>query len=181
MSRGNMQRGTLVLGLALVVIVGGMLVARGFATPAQPAPIATEVPVIPSQLPASPEARPGWAIYTNAMYGFSLRYPSAWSVEELPADGTQSGAVRFRLHTLRLTVAYLQAGEALAMERDTLVGEWGPRGTATLAGRDLHRNALVHEGRVKGIRYGPIDDPVQVEGIELLLTLHDAAIESCTG
>ncbi len=177
MSRG----GKLLLGLALVVTVGGVLIAREFTMPPRPSPVATEVPAIPSRPPASPEARPGWATYTNTTHSFSLRYPSAWSVEELPADGVHSGAVRFRLHTLRLTVAYRQTGEDLAMERDAPVGDWEPGATAPFAGQDLSRSILAHEGKVKGVRYGPIDNPVQVGGVEFLLTLHDAAIESCTG
>jgi len=154
---------------------------RGDIVPHQPTPVAGEATPVPSRPSAAPEARPGWATYKNATYGFSLSYPSGWSVEELPAQGSRSGAARFRLRTFRLTVAYRRVGEDLALERDVLVGEWKPRETVSLAGQKLRRNVLAREDKDKGVRYGPTEGSVRVGDLELLLTLHDAALESCTG
>lgn len=170
--------------LALITVaIGTVLAVCGSAISRQgPSATATVEMVMPSRAPASlPQLPPGWATYVNPACGFSFYYPSAWSVEELPADGVHSGAVRFRLRTLRLTVAYRRVGEESAMARDHLVGAWQPAGTALFAGQDLRVNTLAHEGMVKGVRYGPTDRPVRVEGVEFLLTLHDAAIESCAG
>jgi len=127
------------------------------------------------------EAPPGWATYVNPTYGFSFRYPAAWSVEEMPGSDTRSGLVRFRLYSFRLTVAYRPAGDPTALGGEPLVGTWEPEGTTPFAGHELRRDVLVQEGRTKSVRYVSADGPLQVAGLEFLVTLHDAAVESCTG
>jgi lipoprotein-anchoring transpeptidase ErfK/SrfK len=183
----DMRNGKLLWGVLVALAaaaMGTVLVVAGiarFRLAPSASPSAEALATQPYTPVPTSKAPPGWATYVNPAYGFSFRYPPAWSVEELPADDAHSGAVRFRLRTLRLTVAYRRVGDDSAMVRDQLVGEWEPGEAVPFAGQDLRLNTLAHEGRVKGVRYGPTDRPVRVEGVEFLLTLHDAAIESCTG
>jgi hypothetical protein len=93
----------------------------------------------------------GWYRYTNLDYGFSFHYPPDWTLEE-------------RLHTLvfhhqvvdtlRFTVEYRRVTEDLWVFRTGVpAGEFVPRGSVPFLGRELSRNVLVYEGKIKQISY----------------------------
>ena len=101
----------------------------------------------------------GWRTYTNAAYGFDLRYPVDW----IAAEVTNPGDTMYR-HRLTLTdpanpatklhIAFKDASEDRQITPTGIgSGELVARGSVPLLGQPLPREALVAEGKDVGIVY----------------------------
>ncbi len=101
-----------------------------------------------------PDAYPGWASYTNPDYGFAFRYPTTWTIEEVPAReeerGTWANSIQLRQGTLRLVVFYKRSSEDVLMGPSGLpAGDLEDRGTVSLMGQEVIRQMVVYEGKDK--------------------------------
>ncbi len=145
----------LVLSLALgssACLSAGIVPAE--RSPTRPA--ATRVS--PSQTPVEPTANqpataairvPELATYTNHAYGFSFRYPSAWSIME------GQNFVSLSQGSRNLVIGYRHVTEDPNICcRDRLPeGEVVEAGTVTCAGERVDKALLVCEGKTKAVIY----------------------------
>jgi hypothetical protein len=95
--------------------------------------------------------------YVNDDYQLAFVYPSGWEIEEIPAgheipDGASASAVCLTQDTLRLVVQFKRLGEETILGAGGLpAGELEEAGRVTVLGRDVAKQAVVYEGKVKSV------------------------------
>jgi len=121
----------------------------------------------------APDPHPGWLTYTHATYGFSFRYPPDWTVVSQP-DVPNLVRLRYREPAvLELTVGFRWSGEEAPIQRAGFgAGEIEAQGTVRFLGRELPRQVLIYEGRVKAILYSNAQE-IDVDGLIFTLSLDD--------
>jgi len=134
---------------------------RGECGPAgqnQSTPAPTEMP---TALPIDPALYQGWWTYTHAVYGFSIRLPEDWLVEEASAADPLLGGHLLMLHPQDVTakenirLTFRRVGEeTLLWPTGVGQGEFIPQGTLDVAGQPAQRVLLVcPTGEVTAIWY----------------------------
>jgi hypothetical protein len=136
----------------------------GFS-PSRPTPARSPTPV--------PNPHPGWLTYTQSAYGFSFRYPCNWEVVT-KWDVTSVIWLRAKERPdLELTVGFRRPDETAIIQRTGVGGgELETQGTAYFLGRELSRDVLVYEGKVKGVLYNMALE-IDVDGLIFTLSLDD--------
>jgi Tol biopolymer transport system component len=129
-----------------------------------------------------PDPHPTWLTYTSADYGFSFRYPPGWRVSEhrypsdvqFPQDPDSPNFVwlyRGDGPEVVLRIGVRWPDEAAPIQRTgTGAGEIETQGSVPLLGRELSREVLVYDGRVKAVLYHNGQE-IDVEGLILTLSL----------
>ncbi len=116
--------------------------------------------------------------YTNLDYGFTLHYPSTWTVEEVTDAafvGPGSRSVQLRQGTVKLVIGYRRIGEEAAIGGSGAPGgEFEVRGTAQMLDQDVERYVIVYEGKDKVVMYGQPGPPtLSAGGLEFALRMDD--------
>jgi hypothetical protein len=120
-------------------------------TPPPPAPVATVPP---------PQGYEDWLAYTNAAYGFLLRYPSDWTLEENqnPASTLQGHALTLKPEQTSLAVlhvSYKRFDQDLLITRTGVgAGELVTRGAVSFLGQEIVRQVLVDAEKDMTVLYG---------------------------
>ncbi|HSB65697.1 MAG TPA: DUF333 domain-containing protein [Anaerolineales bacterium] len=116
---------------------------------------------IPTALPIDPQAYQDWTTYTNPDYGFTLRLPDGWVVEESSTSDPLLAGHELNIHSLveaqltNIRLTFRRVGE------DTILwptgvgeGEFVEQGTLNIAGQPVLRHLLVcPSGEVTAIWY----------------------------
>lgn len=118
--------------------------------------------------------------YTNPEYGFTLNYPSTWTVAEVNDEafvGPGSRSVQLSQGTARLIIGYRRASEeTMIMGSGAPAGEFEIRGTTQIFGQDVERYVIVYEGKDKVVMYGQPGPPLlSARGLEFAPRLDDFA------
>jgi len=112
--------------------------------------------------------------YVNDDYRLAFIYPPSWELEEIPAGqevpgGTSANAVHLTRDALRLAIQFKR------VEEETVLGPGGrpageieERGTVMLVGREVVKEVLVSEGKVKSVFLSD-----QFDDLELYVQLDD--------
>lgn len=105
--------------------------------------------------------------YDNAAYGFSLQYPSDWTLDETPhavslTRGTQALVIEFRRATEDVRIG----------PTGTPTGEFVEHGTISTLGDNVPRMVLKFEGNDKGVYYNGTS-PVQAGRLEFMIVLSE--------
>jgi hypothetical protein len=120
-------------------------------TPPPPAPVATVPP---------PQGYEDWLAFTNAAYGFLLRYPSDWTLEENqnPASTLQGHALTLKPEQTSLAVlhvSYKRFDQDLLITRTGVgAGELVTRGVVSFLGQEIVRQVLVDAEKDMTVLYG---------------------------
>jgi len=131
--------------------------------PLTPTPQPTDTPQAPApeQVPTTnpPAGYEGWLVYTNAAYGFSVRYPADWTLEEeQDPNSTMQGRqiiLRPPQPMVMLVVGFKRADEEAQITRTGVgSGDLVTRGTVTFLGQDVTRHVLVAAGNDMTVLYG---------------------------
>ncbi len=146
---------------------GDSLAMSGLAVSPTPRPASpTAVSVSTATSAPAPTSLPPlaidetWATYTNGKYGFSVRYPADWKLNEITGSvNTMSGHAVHLLHptdpTVRLIIAFKRVGEdQLITPTGIGSGELITRGEVSLLGQQLERMVLVDLGKDMAVYYG---------------------------
>jgi uncharacterized protein len=102
----------------------------------------------------------GWQSYTNAAYGFSVRYPSDWSLIEVTDPGNTMAGHRIDLSAAGepkavLFIAYKDAGDDRQITPTGMgAGDIVQRGSISFFGESLARAVLVADGKDVEVLYG---------------------------
>ncbi len=102
----------------------------------------------------------GWLTYTNTTYGFSVRYPADWRLDEVTDAGDTMYQHRITLNNpadpkVALYIAFKGASEDRQITpTGTGAGELVSRGSVPFLGSDLGRQALVADGKDMAVYYG---------------------------
>jgi ABC-type oligopeptide transport system substrate-binding subunit len=154
------------------------VIATATATPAATAaPVATTAPTATATLaatatvaatatpttaapPVPPADYDTWTLYTQPDYGFSLRYPADWSLEEdlRPVSTSYRHALWLRPpaggDAAVFTIGYKRIGEEAGIGRTGVgAGELVDRGTVTFLDGEIERQVLVAQGRDVTVMY----------------------------
>ena len=132
--------------------------------PTPPAPTETPAPASnPAYLPDAAALRAfnyeGWQTYANATYGFGIRYPAGWTLEEVvdPGDTMYQHRVTLGDPSDPATVLHIAFKAALEDRQITPTGMAGgellDRGSLLFLGEELPRQALVAEGKDMAVVY----------------------------
>jgi hypothetical protein len=125
--------------------------------------------------------------YTNTEYGFSLNYPTNWSLAEVNDEdfvGPGSRSVQLSQGTVILVIGYRRAGEQAPIGGSgTSAGEFEIRGTVQVAGQEVERSVIVYEGKDKAVMYdqsgvqsdGQPGAPIATGGLEFAPRMNDFA------
>jgi hypothetical protein len=117
---------------------------------------ATGRPPAPTPTPA-PFAEKDIVTYVNDDYWLAFVYPSNWALEEIPAGqevpgGESATTLHLTKGALRLAIQFKGAEEATVLGASGRpAGEVEERGTVTILGREIPKQVLVHEGKVKSV------------------------------
>jgi hypothetical protein len=121
---------------------------------------------IPTALPVDPTLYQDWMTYTHAAYGFTLRLPDTWIIDE-PTGTTLDGHL-LTIHpvdapeSIRLTFREI-GGEVLLWPTGVGEGEFIPQGTLDIAGQPAVRLLLVcPSGEVTSIWYHQAEDQANI-------------------
>jgi hypothetical protein len=133
--------------------------------PLTPMPQPTDTPPTPApeQAPTSsgdtPAGYEGWLVYTNSGYGFSVRYPADWTLEEeQDPESTMQGRqiiLRPPQPMVMLVFGFKRADEEAQITRTGVgAGELVTQGTVAFLGQDVTRHVLVAAGNDMTVLYG---------------------------
>jgi len=121
----------------------------------------------------------GMLDYTNSDYGFSLSYPTEWSLAEVnDADFLAPGSrsVQLSQGTVTLVIGYRRAGEQVPIGGSGVpAGDVEVRGTVQVAGQEVDRYVIVYEGKDKVVMYGQPGTPIFADSLELSIRMDDFA------
>jgi len=122
----------------------------------------------------------GLGTYINSEYGFTLHYPSTWSVAEINDDefvGPGSRSVQLSQGTVELVIGYRRSGEEVPIGGSGAPGgEFDVRGSVQMLGQDVDRYVIVYGGKDKVVMYGqPGPPPLSAGGLEFALRMDDFA------
>ncbi len=119
----------------------------------------------------APDSHPGWLTYTHPIHGFSFRYPPGWQVDSSPA-GPNFVRVRPRSGPdVELAVGVRRPDEDVPIQRTGVgAGDVETRGSARFLGREVAREVLVYEGKVKAVLYNNAVE-IDVDGLVFTLSL----------
>lgn len=126
-----------------------------------PLPTDTPPPNTPIATAAPPQGYEDWLAFTNATYGFSLRYPPDWTLEENqnPASTLQGHALTLKPQQaplVALHVSFKRSDEDLLITRTGLgAGELVTRGAVSFLGQEIVRQVLVAAEKDMTVLYGP--------------------------
>jgi hypothetical protein len=150
---------------------------------------ATAQPPAPAPTPTA-SADKDLSTYVNDEYQLAFRYPSEWALKEIPAGqgetDNQATTVHLTQGTRRLTLQFKRADETTALGPGGLpAGEIEKRGTVTVLGREVTKQVLVFEDRVKSVflsgqfddlaLYAQLDDGVGTQTDYAALDIPEAA------
>jgi hypothetical protein len=128
---------------------------------------------IPTALPVDPSAYAEWMTYTHPVYGFSLRLPDVWTVDEDTSDDPLLAGHVINLYSLanpekaNIRITFRQIGDETPLWPTGVGdGEFIPQGTLDIAGQPSQRVLLVCPGgEVTEIWYHDnVDQPVLTRG-----------------
>jgi putative hemolysin len=119
----------------------------------------------------------GWNMHRNTEYGFSLRYPTQWSLDDVPDEDTsaQGGphygrSLQLQRDGVLLYIGYRRADERVILGGTGMpAGEFDPRGEVYFLGQMLKKQALVYEGKVKALTY----DRAEVDDLVFVIRVDD--------
>ncbi len=129
--------------------------------------------LIPTALPVDPISYADWMTYTEPAYGFSLRLPDVWVVDEDTTDDPLLAGHVINLYSLanpekaNIRLTFRRVGEDTPLWPTGVgQGEFIPQGTLDIAGRPSQRVLLVCPGgEVTEIWYHDnLDQPVITRG-----------------
>jgi hypothetical protein len=95
--------------------------------------------------------------YVNTDYALAFVYPSSWALEEIPAgqevpSGESATTVNLARDTLRMRIQFRRVDEDTVLgPSGRSAGEIEERGTALVFGRELPKQVLVYEDKVKSV------------------------------
>ncbi len=126
-----------------------------------PLPTSSIATVIPTALPVDPSAYLDWQTYTNPVYGFSLRLPDDWVVDEVTGAGPGMDGHLLNLHPVdadqreNIRLAFRKSGEeVLLWPTGVGQGDFRPGGNLDIAGEPALRMLLVcPSGEITSIWY----------------------------
>ncbi len=103
----------------------------------------------------------GWVEYTNPQYGFALRRPPDWALEEIQGPDNTMAGHQVKLHIrpeanreIEMIISFKQVGEdQLIWPTGVGDGEFFDKGLAWLMAEPVNRNTLVCDGRDMGVYY----------------------------
>lgn len=116
---------------------------------------------LPTALPIDPADTQGWWTYTSATYGFSLRLPPDWIVDETTTgDPLMNGHLlnlrpQDAVNNLNIRMTFRRIGEeTLLWPTGVGAGEFVPQGTLDVAGQPARRLLFVcPTGQINSIWY----------------------------
>jgi Tol biopolymer transport system component len=119
------------------------------------------------------DLHPGWLTYTQTTYGFSFRYPPGWDVVNMP-DVPNTIWLRHQGQSgLELSIGFRWTGEDVVIQRTSVgAGEVEMQGTVQFLGRELSRDRLSYERKVKAVMYNNARE-IDVDGLIFTLSLDD--------
>jgi len=122
----------------------------------------------------------GLNTYINSEYGFTIHYPSTWSVAEVNNEdfvGPGSRSLQLSQGTVKLVIGYRRSGEEVAIGGSGAPGgEFDVRGTVHMLGQDVDRYVIVYGGKDKVVMYGePGPPPLAAGGLEFAPRMDDFA------
>lgn len=130
-------------------------------------------PVVATPTPA-PDVDKDLNTYVNEAYELAFVYPTTWELEEGPpepeASGTESPAgVRLTKGSLRLAIEFKFDTETTVLgPRGRPAGEIEERGPVMVLGREVPKQVVVYEGKVKSVflrdRFDALELYVQLDG-----------------
>jgi len=125
-----------------------------------PLPTNTPPPNTPIATAPPPQGYEDWLAFTNAAYGFSLRYPPDWTLEENqnPASTLHGHALTLKPQQAPLVVMHVsfkRFDEDLLITRTGLgSGELVTRGAVSFLGQEIVRQVLVDAQKDMTVLYG---------------------------
>ncbi len=134
---------------------------------------ATGSPPDPAPMP-TPIVEKDLVTYVNDAYQFAFIYPSTWELEEIPSReeasrGVSANAVHLTRDTLRLMIQFKYPEEETILGPGGLAaGEIVEGSALTLLGRDVVKEMLVYEEKVKSVFLS-----ATFEDLELYVQLDD--------
>ncbi|MGC9523124.1 MAG: hypothetical protein ACP5HG_14725 [Anaerolineae bacterium] len=100
---------------------------------------------------------PGWQRHSNSETGFAFRYPSEWTLTEIPSGAATEGgpaaaALELRNATYILRIEHKRAGETTVIgSTEAPDGTMSEAGTLSLLDEQVTRYAVVDEGKLKEV------------------------------
>ncbi len=137
-------------------------VANPTAVQATQIPVATPTTVSPTvnppatpTIPKEPTKDPtaDWKAYTNKDYGFSLRYPANWTLQERPKYANQPDYVYLNQGNIRLVIGLKRPNDDFPFRTGVPGGDFQEAGTIKFLGQELSKRLLVAEGKTKMVDY----------------------------
>jgi|GEM_PF-1966615 len=121
----------------------------------------------PSAIPT-----PGMSRYTNPNYGFAFQYPISWAIQET------NHRVRLIQDSLAFDIWFRRSGEtgeewgAVRLPQ----GQWSQENRVDFLGREVQRQTLRVDGKVKAMRFeAETNRPISIGELEFALFLTDTA------
>jgi hypothetical protein len=117
--------------------------------------------------------RPDWLTFTHPTHGFSFRYPADWIVVSKPDVPNMIWLHHREQPDLELSIGFHWTGEEASIQRTGVgAGEVETERYVTFLGRQLSRDVLVYEGKVKAVLYNNAQE-IDVDGLIFTLSLDD--------
>jgi hypothetical protein len=126
---------------------------------------------LPSPTAPSVTPTPGtWLTYTNSEYGFSFSYPPHWTIEKRDALPNFLWLHRQQRPTLKMDIAFKRITEEKMIQRTGVgAGDVVRQGTVLFFDREVPRDVLIYEGKVKAVHYNNAQE-IRVDGLAFTLS-----------
>jgi hypothetical protein len=142
---------------------------------------------IPTALPVDPISYADWMTYTHPVYGFSLRLPDDWTVDEDTSDDPLLAGHVINLYSLanpekaNIRITFRQSGDETPLWPTGVgQGEFMQQGTLDIAGYPSQRVLLVcPDGKITAIWYHDNVDQPNIERGELEFGIIFSTISHC--